>query len=348
MIKPLTSLRFFFAFFVFLSHLSLIKTSDPFFNWFQRNIFFEGYLGVSFFFILSGFILSYNYQDKFIAKKIKSKSFFIARIARIYPLHILTLLVTLPLTFINNNFEIETFIPNLLLVQSLIPFPNFYYSYNDPSWSISNEMFFYLIFPILCTFFVRKKIVLLFLLIVPILLIILISLINSDLHKTIFYVNPITRTADFTLGIILYQLYKNEKLKNFIQNNSNYFEISSIIIFAIFLALHNLVDRGYRFSVYYWLPMFMIILVFSYQKGVLSRLLSNPLFIILGEISFGFYMFHFIIIRYTIMLSTKFIFLNNSLNFIAFTFIVTLFISYLSFKWYEPLANKFINRNFQK
>ena len=63
MIKPLTSLRFFFALFVFLSHLYFLKASEFYIDIFE-NFFSEGFLGVSFFFILSGFILAYNYEDK--------------------------------------------------------------------------------------------------------------------------------------------------------------------------------------------------------------------------------------------------------------------------------------------
>jgi len=60
MIKPLTSFRFFAALFVFLSHLSLFKEFEET-EWLFENILYEGYLGVTFFFILSGFILTFNY-----------------------------------------------------------------------------------------------------------------------------------------------------------------------------------------------------------------------------------------------------------------------------------------------
>ena len=79
MIKPLTSLRFFFAFFVFLSHISFIKSDAAYIDIFD-NVFDEGFLGVSFFFILSGFILAYNYNDKILERKVSKSKFYIARI----------------------------------------------------------------------------------------------------------------------------------------------------------------------------------------------------------------------------------------------------------------------------
>lgn len=64
MIKPLTSLRFIFAFMVFASHLGFLNKSESnVLHWVYDSVFHEGYIGVSFFFILSGFILAYNYQD---------------------------------------------------------------------------------------------------------------------------------------------------------------------------------------------------------------------------------------------------------------------------------------------
>ena len=58
MIKPLTSLRFFFAFMVFVSHIGFVNIESPLYHWLKRNVFSEGLLGVSFFFILSGFVIS--------------------------------------------------------------------------------------------------------------------------------------------------------------------------------------------------------------------------------------------------------------------------------------------------
>lgn len=60
---------------------------------FRSSFFKEGFVGVSFFFVLSGFIIAYNYQKKLSESKMTKRSFWVARIARIYPLHVLTLLI---------------------------------------------------------------------------------------------------------------------------------------------------------------------------------------------------------------------------------------------------------------
>ena len=87
MITPLTSLRFIFALMVFGAHCYVID------SFFDAHFFKEGFVGVSFFFVLSGFIISYNYQRKLQEKQTSWRTFWVARIARVYPLHWLTLFV---------------------------------------------------------------------------------------------------------------------------------------------------------------------------------------------------------------------------------------------------------------
>lgn len=74
MINSLTSLRFIFAMMVFGAHCYII---DDFFN---AHFFKEGFAGVSFFFVLSGFIISYNYQYKLQEHKTDKRTFWAARI----------------------------------------------------------------------------------------------------------------------------------------------------------------------------------------------------------------------------------------------------------------------------
>ena len=69
MINTLTSLRFIFALMVFGAHC---YTIDKFFD---THFFKEGFVGVSFFFVLSGFIIAYNYQKKFSENKIAKRAF---------------------------------------------------------------------------------------------------------------------------------------------------------------------------------------------------------------------------------------------------------------------------------
>ena len=78
MINTLTSLRILFALMVFGAHCYVLDPS------FDAHFFKEGFVGVSFFFILSGFIIAYNYQKKLLEKTTTKRTFWIARIAVSY------------------------------------------------------------------------------------------------------------------------------------------------------------------------------------------------------------------------------------------------------------------------
>ena len=148
-IKPLTSLRFFAAVWVVL--YTYIKKLDLPVHF---GLIDHGYLGVDLFFVLSGFILSYVYLEGFGGGRFNYGSFITHRLARIYPLHIATLLATLGLIAIaglkgmpvDANAGNPAALPaHLLLMQAwgLAPAASF----NHPSWSISAEWFAYLSFP---------------------------------------------------------------------------------------------------------------------------------------------------------------------------------------------------------
>ncbi len=142
----LTSLRFFAAALIVHHH-----TAD-FFKFGQD--FAHKYLlgqGVTFFFVLSGFILTYNYGH--LSGLRNSLSFFWARVAKVWPAHVFMLLVFLFLWgpvlktgYAPTAGEITT---NLLLLQAWNPDPYVYYAFNSVSWTLSVEMFFYLLFPLL-------------------------------------------------------------------------------------------------------------------------------------------------------------------------------------------------------
>lgn len=87
MINSLTSLRFIFAMMVFGAHCYVID------GFFDAHFFKEEFVDVNFFFVLSGFIIAYNYQEKMQDHQISKRTFWVARIARVYPLHWLTLLI---------------------------------------------------------------------------------------------------------------------------------------------------------------------------------------------------------------------------------------------------------------
>ena len=353
MIKPLTSLRFIFAIMVFASHLKFLsKSESKVLRWVYENIFYEGYIGVGFFFILSGFILAYTYQDSFIKGNSSNFKFYIARLARIYPLHLLTFVLSIPLTLnILANSPISwgmKAIANLTLLQSFIPNSGVYFSFNSPSWSISDEMFFYLTFPLLI--FITQKLlsnkfkkimIICIVFTVPLLEII----IPSEYYHQLFYINPVLRVFDFFLGILLFNLYKYLIKQRKIINYTN-IEVVSILLLFVFFIFHSWIPDVMRYSYYYWIPMSCLILSFSFQKGFISKLLSHKLLIHLGDISFGFYMFHLLVLKYFDLLNTRILFIENDFLIVAVTFIISIIVSHYSYRLFETPLNKLIRNTF--
>ena len=352
MIKPLTSLRFFFAFFVFLSHLSFLKT-DPAYESLFNNIFSEGFLGVSFFFTLSGFILALNYREKFKNKSITLKKFFVARFARIYPLFFVTTIASIPLVQIN----LKILFCNLLLLQSYIPQEKYYFSYNAPSWSISDEMFFYLLFPILIGISYHFKNI--YKVVLCVVFSIVILLLNTFLppekvHYWI-YISPFTRVFDFILGIVLFDVYRYLKKTKVAINLSvySYVEIGVFAVLMIFFLSKDYFPISYRYSTYYWIPMFLLILAASgpltfgeKRLTLMQKFLSHRWLVYLGEISFGFYLIHYLVISYVLKYQHLFIIQLDGIALTAIMFFITLITSIFAFEIIEKPLNKKIKNLF--
>lgn len=344
MLNSLTSLRFFFAFVVFLSHLTFVKTDLAWYNYLKNNVFFEGYLGVGFFFILSGFVIALNYEKKVIDNpNFDKKKFYIARIARIYPLHVLTFCVMLPFVIINvwqGYFHWDIAGANLFLLQSYIPVKDFYFSINNVSWSISTELFFYLMFPFYVIWLHKfPKLKYILLLIIPIIIFAEPYFrTNMKLEKAIFYINPIVRSFDFILGIITCQIYKKIKDTPINFSRGTLIEIAAITVLAIFFYFHNDVARAFRYGIYYWIPMVGIVLIFALQKGFFSKILQHKILVYLGEISFAFYMIHMIVIKY----GNQYLPRINDFHKIGIYFVIALILSALTFEYFEKPVAKWI------
>lgn len=150
-LRALTSLRAFLAFGVVLFHYQL--QWDPALGY--SPIIERSRLAVDAFFLLSGFILAHVYGPSFEAGTFSYRRFIVARLARLYPLHLAVLAgVTVMVLgaagagvrYDPSTYTVEGFIKTLLLVQAWFP-TDVGYNWSGPSWSLSAEWFAYLLFP---------------------------------------------------------------------------------------------------------------------------------------------------------------------------------------------------------
>ncbi len=153
-LPALTGIRFFAAFYVVLFH------GLPFLNAryhipMPLQIFLSnGSLAVGFFFVLSGFILSYTYEGQ-IQGGANRAHFWEARFARIYPVYLLSLLLSY---WLQSGLRLGSALAVILMVQAWNPYrPGLAGAWNYPAWTLSAEAFFYLCFPFVLPWMLRRS-----------------------------------------------------------------------------------------------------------------------------------------------------------------------------------------------
>ena len=354
MIQSLNALRFIFAFFVFLSHLNyIIPEENRFWSSLYRYLFREGYVGVSFFFMLSGYILAYRYANSLTQKTFSFKIFLNRRLARIIPMYYLGLLVALPLSYGeflvgDRLFYFKKLLTNVLLFQSLIPISDFYFSFNGVSWSVATELIFYLSFPVLMSFLLKKEsLKKTILIITAAILIIATMLLKTPNAYYWLYISPYLRLADFTMGICLF-LTLQKKGSLISKNNASQWEFHALGVFVIFLLLQAHVHANFKVGVFYWIPIAGIIGVFatSGSQGKLSSFLSHRIWQKLGHISFSFYLLHDSVFKYyKIYLLDKIPSIWTGLA-IFLLLLTCIIMSYITYTFVEEPTRKYVRKRF--
>lgn len=317
-LDALTSLRFIAAAMIVVSH------AHPIFgSWGVATAAPLGQ-GVSFFFVLSGFILAYNYPQ--MANASERRHFWLARFARVFPLHVVTLLLWLAIIF---SFDRQTYFPggegvlklmtNLLLLQAWVPLKEWSLSFNGVSWSLSAEFFFYLCFPLLISHWKKNWHVLL-----AIQAVVVLAFIIGSTHYNLpagdenlgvgllglIYFNPLVRIFEFSVGITVAHLVQQIRPSSIKIENTQWLLIELGVLVCIFISLlaaANFSGIGHvlgEATAYYvtrqglWLPWALLIGVFALSKGPIAKCLSTKPLIFLGEISFALYLSHALIIHY--------------------------------------------------
>ncbi|HAM4717843.1 TPA: acyltransferase [Escherichia coli] len=264
----------------------------------------NSWLFVEFFFVLSGFIMMYNYSDR-INNREQLLSFLFKRFSRIWPLHIFVLFLFVPVAIAGyvignidpSRFSVASFISNVFLIQSLGV--NDGVTWNSPSWSISSEFFVYVAFGLITLIFTKGWCRF----IIPSLIcfVILTNFSNmGDAYKLAFF----RCGYSFFIGCVVYYLYKSKSLKS-----GTWLEILSVV--AVVLTMSLFLIKG-NDLIAYCIPFLFCAIVFSFARGdgVISKAMENNLFIKMGEVSYSIYMTHAFVaicIKSLLLLFGKFI-----------------------------------------
>lgn len=335
-IEQLTGLRFFAALLVFVSHIQWSNSLDIY-----QKIFNEGYVGVSFFFILSGFILSLSYKDKISCGIISFKRYLFLRFARLTPLHLATCFPFVILAAYKGDFSVIKLFFNVTYLQSFVPYSGVYFSFNAPSWSLSNEMFFYICFFPLALISLKK----LFINTISLGSIIVIAAFvvtvtigsgvfwgsNSFAHW-LFYIFPGFRVLEFLVGMILYEIWNRG-----IRLRAIFIPISYIVLFTS-MYFASKVPEAFRMSLFYLPASALFLYSHLTSNSVVNKFYSTKIMALLGNASFAFYLIHQPLIGlFNRVLSSLSL---SDFSFFAITLFCISLLSIIVYELYEKRAEK--------
>lgn len=309
------------------------------------NFFQKGFLGVPIFFTISGFlitnlIVNYSKNNKF------TYQFFLnQRLRRILPAYFFTLLITFLIgkqiiLFDDTKLFLESFIPSLFFLSNFyfwqsINYFNHYTEYMPliHTWSLSIEMQFYIIYPLVFIFFKKNinfiKIIILFAFFLSLLL----DIYFSSIKPVASFYLPVTRVWEILFGclIALFSVKIPNKYLNY---------IGYVIIFLSIFFLENFISSSFALKL---TVVFATGLILITGKKLVANGYIIKLLIFTGLISYSLYLIHYPLIS----LFKHYFILEPSLDIKIIILISSYLISVLSYKYIEtPFRRKNTNKEF--
>jgi peptidoglycan/LPS O-acetylase OafA/YrhL len=300
----LTTLRFPAAFAIVLYHF-LPFTVAPLWLWDGFNA------GVSFFYVLSGFILYYNYAE------LKDRGFFwVARFARIWPIHLATALLaiaTIPWRNLLGHASWPVTLPaNLLLLHAWLPFKGSALSYNGVSWSLSVAAFFSLTFPWLLVALNRRgaPVLVTSAFALGFILVLIATMFFPQNAEFVGRFNPAGRLFEFVLGMATGRWWMQGAAPTasdgmWLVREFALAILSVVLMIGVPAAIHL---SGFDNALTQWLGSAIeavcfaaLIWVYARQSGLISKALSQRWLAWFGEISFSVYMCHQIVLKWLLI-----------------------------------------------
>ncbi|MGE7371168.1 acyltransferase family protein [Neorhizobium sp. NPDC001467] len=261
----------------------------------------HGNLAVPFFFVLSGFVITHAYRTS-LSNSGDGWRFVIRRFGRLYPLHLFTLSIFVALelaklmmaarvglhsqegAFAGTN-DIASLIANIFLLQAVIPFPEL--TWNASSWSISTEFYTYLLFVSLVlslgkyrgwgavAVFVASGVGLVWL-----------DTYKPDLNLA-SGLGLVQCIFGFFAGHLTYELHLRLRRNAAVQGTVAELAATAIMLLLFWFKPHYTTFNILGFSV--------AILLFSYERGTVAKLLRIRPLLFLGKLSYSIYLVHFFV-----------------------------------------------------
>jgi peptidoglycan/LPS O-acetylase OafA/YrhL len=310
---------------IFLHHVSFFNETK--FALYYKNIFYYGDTLVTVFFVISGFSITLKYFHVF--NQISWNTYWIyirKRLLTLYPLYLMTFFLSFPVSdsFYPSTDAYGKIVSYLTMTQIYIPIDRYFFSFNSLSWYVSCLMALYLIYPFII-YIIHKLQIMTYVRLGILLFIVWMgsfifssNYVNSDFNTSywILYVMPTGRIFNFISGIIACIIFLNTR-RNILSLKHNILEIIVLFAFIISLTIIPYIPKVYLLS-FYLMPFITILLIiFSPQKGYISKLIGNKYISLFGGLVYPFFMFHQLVIRYIITYKA-FSFTGVSIIYISF------------------------------
>lgn len=300
--RALNGLRFLAAMSVVFFHYG---PSVPGYNdlplW-ARSLVQCGPTGVGFFFILSGFVLAHAHP--FLSDRSSRALFWFKRLARIYPAYLFAFLMFLPIavekyllhpTGMTHSASVKTFFLGAFLSGTMLQsWTSLSQAWNGPSWSLSVEAFFYLIFPFvlarLSKLRLRNALLVCGIAWIPMVGLACAEtrgLLNDDLWKTLLRNNPLIWSPMFLIGVSLARLIPVwRRVRPLVADVTC--ALSTLVTLLVCVACPQRYQQLLITGGLAW-PLATMVLAYSHHGAMLSRMLGNRIFDALGRVSYVTY-----------------------------------------------------------
>jgi len=270
--------------------------------WSNVPLFRNGYLFVDFFFVLSGFVMACQYENK-LSNGLPILTFMKLRFSRIYPLHLAVLLAFLVRQGVSGLSETaargevtayswQSFISNVFLLQGMGIHHEL--TWNGPSWSISVEFYTYLVFGLVLLAAHKGRLWIYGLAAVTSAF--AIAKLSPSYIDTTYQFGFLRAIYGFFCGAIVWAVYskihKSAKISTSPNIRSAILEISIVMVMLWFVCL-----AGKS-----WLNMFApimfsaVVLIFAFEAGIVSTTLKSRVFLKAGLYSYSVYLIHVLLL----------------------------------------------------
>jgi len=281
----LTSLRAFAAFAVAGYHLSQGVI-------YHFGFFSQGYAGVAFFFVLSGFVLTWSAAPNDTVRR-----FYRRRFARLYPNYLAAAVLAI---LLGEAAGARVLIPNLLMVQAWWTDSTVVFGVNGVSWSLSCEVFFYACFPLLLLLFRRASRVRIVVGVGLAYVAVCVAaggvLAGQGIEGgLIAYSNPLVRSGEFVLGMVLAILLQHGWRPRVRVS----FAVAAVVGSAV---VSRVIDGPFPTPDLLLLPSFAALIVAAALADLHGApgVLRSAALVRAGQVSFAFYLLHALVIQQVI------------------------------------------------